>query len=59
MESLQPSKIIENSTATKPSPTPEDTLTPPTENAEAVSFNKKGQKRKRKTARLKKNQNTI
>ena len=54
MESLEPSRL----TATKPSPTPEDTMSPSTENVTTVSLNKKGLKRKRKAASLKPNQNS-
>ena len=50
MESLQTSKTKETSIATKPSPA--------RENTEPVLLNKNGQKRKRKAARLKVNQNS-
>ena len=61
MESLYPSIIKEsNSTRTKPSPTPEGMPIPPTDHAQdaTAAVNKKSQKRKRKAARLKSNQNT-
>ena len=59
MESLYPSKVKEsNSSATKPSPTPEDLLITPTQTAQAAAINKKSQKRKRKAVCLKNNQNT-